>query len=339
MKVHLIKTPEYDEISYWDVLEVLASPAGPLNFDARAYEFNTAQFPFLKNKRLSWEDLFGLCSFYRKTFSIPSHDFIILLTDLKNDLNFFSFYDEHRNAFVQTSGWEHIINAPQKFPVAYQVVANILRILMKMPPGLPDHWFHTYTIGCMNDLCANKKEIIIKLRTGDICNECLCKMKEARMDEEIIDHAIGLFEIIRKQLLFVQGFSRNITPKTLTVDASGMIMIGDKEIKLDYLPKTLFIFFLKHLDGVTFNDLPEFRAELLAIYKTLRPGGSERAIDNLIAHYLYEGTFSKNKNSLNKKLKAQLGEPLAGYYYLNGNRGEVFRIGIATELVHLDFHC
>lgn len=242
MKVHLIKTPEYDITNYWEAYEVLASPAGPLNFDARAYEFNTAQFPFLKNKRLSWEELLALCAFYRKTFSIPSQDFIILLTNLKNDLNFFSYYDEYRNAFVQTSGWEQIINAPHKFPVAYQVVANILRILMKMPPGLPNPWFHTHTIGCMNDLCANKKEIIIKLRTGDICSECLCKMKEAQVDDEIIDHAIGLFETIRKQLLFVQGFTRNITPKTVTVDQSGKIMIGDKEIKLDYLPKTLFIF-------------------------------------------------------------------------------------------------
>lgn len=52
MKVHLIKTPEYDEISYWDVLEVLASPAGPLNFDAWSYEFQYPPVSFFKKQTL-----------------------------------------------------------------------------------------------------------------------------------------------------------------------------------------------------------------------------------------------------------------------------------------------
>ncbi|MDW8273600.1 MAG: hypothetical protein RMJ53_05150 [Chitinophagales bacterium] len=338
--MYLIKTPEYEIENLEEVEELLNSFQGPMEFIAENYEFNPEQFPFLEQiseeTPLSWSELFFLCDFYRKTFQIGKSDFIILLTKRINSFNFFSIFNENKNAFVQTSGWELFTQANSKFPIAYEVVANVLRCLMKLHLSFPNDWIHIQPLGCMNDFCGNKKEIILKLRTGDICNDCLAKMKKENIDDEIINQSLGIFEVIRDQLLFKQGFTRNINPKSIHVNKDGKIFIGNKMINLNPLESTLFIFFLKHNEGIMLNDLQSHKKELLAIYRKLRPAGEESSIDELIKPYYQGGTFSVNKNRLNKKLKKKLGEPLANFYYLNGNRGEAFKINISPDYISFD---
>lgn len=362
MKVHLIRAPEYDIEHFEEVQELLSSFDGPLEFIADKYEFNPEQFPFLQNfwedfrfpacesdirklnfekergKPLSWLELFSLCKFYRSTFKIEKNDFVVLLTVRKNALNWFSHCDENRNIFVHTGDWEYYTKAPQKFPVAYQVVENIMQHLMKLDTEqIPNANIHVEPLGCMNDFCQNKQQVILKLRTGDICYDCLSKMREEKVDDEIINQAIGIFEAIRNQLLFKQGFTRNLNPIPVRIDSKGKIYIGDKQIDLNPLESTLFIFFITNNDGATLNDLQAFRNQLLNIYRIIRPGGEESRIDKLIRPYHeIDSTFSVNKNRLNRKLRNELGEPLANFYYLDGNRGEAFKINISPDLVSAD---
>lgn len=360
MKVHLIRTPEYVVENFEEVQELLSSFDGPLEFITDNYEFNPEQFPFLqkfwedfrfpayesdvkkisfnkdRGKPLSWRELFSLCEFYRSTFKVKKNDFVVLLTVRKNALNWFSHCDENRNIFVHTGDWEYYTKAPQKFPVAYQVVENIMQHLMKLDTEqIPNPNIHIEPLGCMNDFCQNKQQVILKLRTGDICYDCLEKMREEKVDDEIINQAIGIFEAIRNQLLFKQGFTRNLSPKPVKIEANGKIFIGDKQIDLNPLESTLFIFFITNKEGVTLNDLERYKEQLLKIYLILRPSGEESKIDNLIKPK-GTGTFPKNKSSLNKKLKEQIGEPLVNFYYLDGNRGDAFKISINADFITSD---
>lgn len=348
MKVYLIKTPEYKNENLEEIQEMLSSFNGPLEFIADDYEFNPVQFPFLKelgedfriptyeSDPLRWSDLFSLCKFYRNTFKIEEHDFVVLLTSRKNDLNWFSHYDENKNIFVHTGDWEDYIKAPQKFPVAYQVVENVMQHLMKLDTEkIPNPCIHAEPIGCMNDFCQNKKDVILKLRTGDICHDCLSKMEEENVDDEIVNQAIGIFEVIRNQLLFKQGFTRKQNPKRIRIDNEGKIFIGKRKIKLNPLESTLFIFFIVHQDGVSLNDLEMYRETLLNIYRILRPSGEGSKIDMLIKPK-GTGTFPKNKCSLNKKLKEQIGEPLVNFYYLNRNSEGAFKINITANYITSD---
>ena len=358
MKVYLIKTPEYDIENLEEVQELLSSFEGPMEFIADKYEFNPEQFPFLKKfwedfrfpayesdvrkinfdkERqipLSWKELFSLCEFYRTTFQISKNDFVVLLTRRKNALNWFSHVDENKNIFIHTGDWEHYTKAPQKFPVAYQVIENVMQHMMNIDmEQTPNPYVHLEPLGCMNDFCQNKQQIILKLRTGDICNECILKMQQENVDEEMINQEIGVFEVIRNQLLFRQGFRRNVNPKPINIRVSGEIYIGEKKIGLNPLESTLFILFLKHIEGISLNDLKDYRHELLKIYRMIKPSAEESKIDDLIKPYHKDGSFSVNKSRLNKKLKSALGEPLANFYYIDGIRGEAFKIGITPNFV------
>ncbi|MCY7361755.1 MAG: hypothetical protein LH629_06760 [Ignavibacteria bacterium] len=52
MKVHLIKTPEYDQLSLEGVSELLNTFDGPLEFILNDFNFNTSQFPYLAVQEL-----------------------------------------------------------------------------------------------------------------------------------------------------------------------------------------------------------------------------------------------------------------------------------------------
>jgi len=361
MNVHLIRTPEYAIGYFEEVHELLSALPGPMKFIASTYEFNSDQFSFLEkyskefrfphyesdvtktiydNNRgtpLSWKELFSLCTFYRNVFKIDRNDFVILLTERKNALNHFSAFDMQRNAFVHTGDWEYYTKAPQKYPVAYEAVENILQTLMKIDVGiLPNPNIHFEPIGCMNDFCRNKKEIVLKLRTADICHDCLSKMTEEKVSVEIINQALGIFEQIRSQLLFKQGFTKNLKPQPVRINTNGKIYIGNTEINLNPIESTLFIFFITSKQGVTLNDLKNHKEKLLRIYRTIRPYGEDASIVELTKPYYDNGTFSVNKSRLNKQLKSQLGEPLANFYCLDRNSGATFNINIDAGFVTAD---
>jgi hypothetical protein len=361
MTIHLIRTPEYPMENLLEVEEILSSSSGPLVFKSHNYEFNPDQFHFLGKYRedfrfkgyksdqnklkldrsreipLSWEELFSLCRFFRQTFSIPKDDFVILLTRRKNALNWFSSSDKFRNVFVHTGDWEYYTDAPERFPLAYQVQENIIQTLMNIQsPEEQEEYVHIEAIGCMNDFCQNKKQIMLKLRTADICPVCLEKMKAENIDEEIINQTIDIFELIRGKLLFKKGFTRNVRPKPVRVDVEGRIFVGEKQLNLNPLESALYIFFLKHLEGISLNDLENYKDEIFEIYQTLRFNADMAPIEQLVQPYHNGGTFSVNKSRMNRKIIDSLGESLAHFYRLDGNPGDAFRISITHDQVSLD---
>ena len=367
MKVHLIRTSDYNSENLKEVHDLLCSCPGPLEFVIPVFSFNPLQFQFLQpvsddfsfssrlsdfermdsykkkfkddydeyGKALTWDELFSLCKFYRQTFSLPDNDFVVLLTPRKNVLNWFGILDKHNNTFVHTGDWENYTKGPAKFPVAYEVLSNVLRSLMNVPLEFNENsWFHIDPLGCFNDFCKRKRDIILKLRTGDICHDCLKRMEDENVDDRIINQVLSTFELIRNQLLFKQGFTRNLRPGRIEVLEDGRIIIDDNELEVGPLPKALYILFLSHNEnGIRVKDLPDFREELTTIYKKLRPAGNDDNIEGLID--LENGTFNINKSRLNRKIRDLIGDPLANFYCIDGSPGGEFRINTPTDSISI----
>ena len=192
MKVYLIKTPEYETEYFRDVCDFLNSFDGALEFVSSEYKFQFSEFNFFKyssfNKEegvkkllfeieqqeaLSWDELFSVCSFYRNHFKIDKEDFVVLLTKRCNKLNWFSHNDSSRNVFIHTANWDKYINVHHKYPVAYQVIENVMQSLMNVTLEVfPSQYIHEKPRGCMNDFCEDKEQIILKLQTANICAVC-----------------------------------------------------------------------------------------------------------------------------------------------------------------------
>lgn len=106
-------------------------------------------------------------------------------------------------------------------------------------------------------------------------------------------------------------------------------------IKMEPLVKAIFILFLRHPEGIIFKHLPDYRQELVAIYKELRPlGMSERSLQSI------EDVTNPLLNSINEKCTrirsafvSKFDEHLARNYYVTGERGEAKKIMLSRDLV------
>ncbi len=110
---------------------------------------------------------------------------------------------------------------------------------------------------------------------------------------------------------------------------------GNLEVELTPLPKVVFLFFLRHPEGVLFKKLFEHRQELLELYKqiSLREDmqAMYRSIDELI---------DPTKNSINEKCSRIkeafikiMDDSYAQHYYITGARGVEKSITINRNLV------
>ena len=106
-------------------------------------------------------------------------------------------------------------------------------------------------------------------------------------------------------------------------------------IKMEPLVKAIFFLFLKHPEGIIFKHLPDYRQELITIYKELRPLGlNKRSLQSI------EDVTNPLLNSINEKcarIRAafikKFDAHLAKYYIVTGERGEAKKIVIPRDMV------
>lgn len=367
MKIYLIKSPEYEKDSFDAVCDFLIATNQSLCFIKNECTFESDNFPFLKkyypdftfeyptlnskmlydNGRLaplSWQELFSLCDFHRTNCKIGIDDFVVLLTKRRNALNWFSKYDTRKNIFVHTDDWQFFTNVDAIYPIAYQVTCNILRIIMKLTyADLNGPYVHKQAIGCMNDFCSNKKEVILKLQTANICNKCIEKMQVERIDNPILLQVGSIFEKIRAQFTFnnLQSKNNSSEPLFINITQKFKITIGTNELKLTPLRKTLYLFFLRNklhnAAGIYFINLQDNKSELLQIYKSLRKGNDIKkmteSINSLVS--VLNNNFSMEKARVNEAIVKLMGEQAAKKYKISGERLSQYKIMLACE--HIKF--
>lgn len=117
------------------------------------------------------------------------------------------------------------------------------------------------------------------------------------------------------------------------------IFLGDymgMEIRMTPLPKAVFLLFLKHPEGIYFKDLPDYREELMEIYKKIK----EPFFNYESAKQSIDDVTNPLNNSINEKCSrireafvSQFDDHLAQFYYVVGQRGELKRIILPRNLV------
>ncbi len=339
MKVHLTSTPGFSKESIEQVATLLNQVKGELQFITG--EPLTIDQMSLNNDRLkkigsmgllSFEELFNLGKLYRIVKSIPKEDFIVVLTHYSNPDSWFSAFS-NRNIFVDVTGWGYLTENDSRYGIAYQVIENIFQSLIELDINdLYDHPnIHHTSIGCINDFCQSKEDVLIKLRTGFICYSCQKRALDKNVSPLILVQIQTLMESIRAGLMDFDLIKEKLEPQPTTVGNKGDVKIGNRDISLEALPKTLFIFYLSNLEGVPVNDLHEskHKEKLLHIYQTIRSGGNPKTIDNLCQpHFEPDSTFQKVKSITNKQLISQIGNQLSEYYVINNIQRDKYNIYI-----------
>ena len=161
--------------------------------------------------------------------------------------------------------------------------------------------------------------------TMDLLKEVQGKIDELKKSGVEID-------VLEKMIQTDEKISRLIITKDYR------IIIPDyhnMEIEMDPMQKSIYLLFLKHPEGIIFKDLPDYRPELLAIYKEIKAGFFSKSSEKSV-----ETVTNPNKNSMNvycsrilRDFVSCFDKRLAKYYYIDGTRTGRKRIALPRNLV------
>jgi len=374
MKVHLIRSAEVDQELFTKVINLLEAVPGPIQFgyDAAAVinfneeelfnniipdidDFETSKvlslepspqfsriFP-MEKATATWKTLFKKCEKYRHLHNIPANEFVLLLTDIPNKENWFASLDEGMpyNGFVHTDDWDHYIDCSNGFPVSYEIIALMLQKYMFRDKTELFSTVHDNPVGCVNDMCLQKREVILKLRTADICRSCMERIKD-KIPMPVIHHALAVMESLRVKMLYAQNFRQESSPSRLLIDEQFRIFLldyGNIEIKLRPLEKALYILFLSHPEGIFLSSLSDFKQELYAIYTKISHMGILREMQGRIDEMVNALSNSANEkiSRIKRVFEEAIGNELARHYYIRGNAGDVRKISLDSGLINISF--
>jgi len=109
----------------------------------------------------------------------------------------------------------------------------------------------------------------------------------------------------------------------------------NKVVKMDHLPKALFLFFLKHDRAYAIYQMADQRDELLAIYGKLtnsnEPDTIRERIDSLVDKN--GKSFTEKCSLIRKAFSGKVPERFIDDYYIDGPQGEAKRIKLDRNLV------
>jgi hypothetical protein len=366
MKIHLIRSAEMDREGFTMVVDLLKAVPGPMAFecdpgsivdfdedevqdtlipDRESFEKMKSvrfrieeiqpelEFP-LRELTASWERIFSKCAAYRKAHAIPDDEYVILLTDVRNENNWFAALDWNtaRNGFIHTADWQVFIDCQPAFPIAFEVVALVLQGRIFGDDMALRQQVHLKPVGCVNDMCMHKPEIILKLRTADICARCMEQLG-SRMPKPMIRQALDIMESLRIKMLYSQNFRQADEPGRMVVDQRMHIRLpdlGNIEIKLRPLEKAVYRLFLDHPEGIRRMDLPLHREELYGIYSRLsnQDAGDliRQRVDDLVS--ILSNSADEKISRIKRVFTDAVGEALARHYCITGERGEPYRIAL-----------
>lgn len=156
-------------------------------------------------------------------------------------------------------------------------------------------------------------------------------------DEDIIK---VLSSVVRKEstsCIAKRDLSRIIIDKNCRVFLSDY---SSQEIKMPYLPKTVFFFFLFHAEGLEFKSMHKHISELYEIYqvvaldKNVEAAKIRRSIKNLVEptnNRIYE-TCSIIRKALSVIIQSELLEQ----YCIVGKRGKRHQVIVNRELMCIE---
>ena len=126
--------------------------------------------------------------------------------------------------------------------------------------------------------------------------------------------------------------AENSSPERLRITRDYRIFLVERgeEIRLQPLVKTVFIFFLKHPEGVPFKEMETHREELYSIYSRITGRTDIRAISRSIGRLsdTEDNSIHEKCSVLRSRLLSYFDEGVIDRYVISGGYGEPRRISL-----------
>lgn len=375
MRVHLLRSSELSSKTYQNVVNLLKVFPGAITFVPSEMEDNEEDIEYKKKifenektfvvaqhitleqrtsavpekytfpreeRVLGWDWFFAQCELYRTRKNIDKADLVVILSDKANDRNWFGgISDDGRNVFVHTGYWDYYFDSSIDFryPVAYEVISWVLRSVAYESPRQMFERVHHTTIGCYMDLCTNKKDVLMKMRTADICPSCMQDIAERDLSSALVSQCIETMEGIRRSMTFRERFEIVNRPSRLEIRGEmkriHLLDLGGEKVPLNPKERAVYLLFLKHEAGIRLANLQDHAEELAGYYRRFsidsEPEKIEEAIQRLVNPL--ENNLSEVLSRIRRKFRDAVGQKMAAFYCIDGPSGSEKRISLDRSLV------
>jgi hypothetical protein len=148
----------------------------------------------------SWDNAFECLNKIRAQYEIPPDHIVYLLTALPNEYNWYSFEDPNFpcNAVGHVGDYSWVTRAPAEVISAHYVLKTIFSVILGKADLNWEDYMHETMRGCISDFCSEKSQLDFKLRTGDICGDCMDVLAKIGVPDELLKQAIAVMESMRK---------------------------------------------------------------------------------------------------------------------------------------------
>ena len=351
MDVFLFKLKDNNNENVDLVKSYLSKFQGPLKFKFdNAYIIEDENL-HKKNEgaTLNWGELFFICNEYRQKNKINKNSFVIFLTKFDNQLNWFSAFDNKKNIFIQITHWELYTDLQDYYPIIYQIVQSVLVYFMKIDLNKID-WdiVHENPIGCINDFCGDKKQIIIKIQNANICKNCLIILKKNKVNNNIIEQSLNIFDALRNDIINNdRKIIRNKQNKkyNIIINTEFQIIIKELKIEIKMFPalKMLYLLFLKIEKGICIKNkrkntllLSDCKELLIEFYTKIPPLRNIENIENTIKNLIHpKGKyFNETISKINSKIIEILDKDIATHFIISGDKKTPYSVKIPKKNIH-----
>ena len=206
---------------------------------------------------------------------------------------------------------------------------------------------HGDTFASLSHLCLEESRTVSRPRTRSASRKK--QSKEQVFDAEMQAAVDEAHELIKGLLLkgcppelLVALINQNVKLSRLKITKKYKIYLVDYdnlEIKLSPLPKTVFLFFLRHPEGVMFSHLQDHRQELMDIYSCVctndDPDKMNESINRLVDPF--DNSISEKCAVVKKAFLVNITDNIASNYYISGAQGE--KKGISLDRSLVDWEC
>ena len=326
MKIHLLPDEGMDSRRVERILSLLEETNGVIDFQLQ----EPVPVP-TASEAAEFEELFHVCARARAALRLPKKEYLVLLTDRPNRRNYFASMDpgEPRNSFVHADDWKLFLDCEDVLPVAFTVLNIVLLHKTESDQALLPGVLHMHPIGCVHDFCGDKTDVIFKLRTGDICDVCIERMRGKGLSDIYLEHAIRILGHLSRQMRHHFSFKPNPQLSRMVIDMkAGTITLpgyDDRKVHIEPLSLAYYVLLLLHSDGIMnaeWQQVPMIRTVWQTAYRVLAPLEKDRVITATIAgHCANEQYRNSRTREVKEAFEKSLGPMIASEYSVKVNRG------------------
>lgn len=336
MQFHILRTPGVTEKLFSDV-QAIFEKYPHFIFENQAVTIDDTPIATIDEHQVySWASLFQVGQAYNHHLE----DKVILLTEHHNQLNWFAAADAHlKYSFIQTSGWDSLLGPGihATYPIAYHIAFL----------ALAAHMFDDFNAmmqavhqdgprGCVLDFCQDKEEVKLKMRTGDLCNDCLTVLAERQINIPTLIQLFEIFDHVRQYTTFINRFAYLNTPSYLELRNTQFFLpdiLGNQHLGLSPVLKTILTLYLNHPEGIPLTHWHDHQEEIQNIYGLFSNRDDIEEQHTIVQNILNNDNKNEYLSRIRREFRSKLGENLASFYTIERvNNDGYFTIALDRNL-------